>query len=82
MTTVARTQAADLEPEEIARLTGGRQKRTQIRWLEDNKWIYTLDRHGHPVVSRAYHDRRLGGDTTQKAQPNYGVFSGQKTTSA
>lgn len=72
------TTDAHLTPEELARLTGGRQKRTQIRWLEDNKWHYTTDRHGHPIVSRAYHDRRLSGAPATKAQPNYGVFSAPK----
>lgn len=71
---------AHLTPEDLARLTGGRQKRTQIRWLQDNQWQYTLDRHGHPIVSRAYHDRRLSGTAPTKAQPNYGVFSVPKPT--
>lgn len=71
---------AHLAPADLASLTGGRQKRTQIRWLEEHKWHYELDRHGHPVVSRAYHDRRMAGDVTTKPEPNYGVFSVQKTT--
>lgn len=72
--------SAHLEPEDLARLTGARQKRKQIQWLKDHQWHFELDRHGHPVVSRAYHDRRMGGDTTPPAaKPNYGVFSGPKT---
>jgi hypothetical protein len=74
------TDSAHLSPDDLRTLTGGRQKRTQIRWLKERHWHYELDRHGHPIVSRAYHDRRMAGeDATPKSKPNYGVFGDQKT---
>jgi hypothetical protein len=36
------------------------QRSVMVRWLKDHNWKYDIDRHGLPIVMRAYRDKKLG----------------------
>jgi hypothetical protein len=60
-----------LTASELADLVGCKpnQRTTMIRWLDNNGWIYAVDRSGLAKVARAYRDRKLGiseGKATSK----------------
>ena len=54
--------SAYLSASELADLIGckANQRRTIVRWLENNGWPFVIDRNGIPTVARAYHDKKLG----------------------
>lgn len=56
-----------LTPDQILEVTGYKRPADQMRWLRDHGWIFTLNAAGRPVVSRAYAERRLGGEVADGA---------------
>lgn len=51
------------------------------RYLERHKWPYEPNRRGFPQVSRAYHDARMSGRLSTKAElesmiePDFSMFA-------
>lgn len=50
-----------LTPPEIEQLTGYKVGKKQCQWLENHGWVFEVNSHGRPVVSKAYFDSRMGG---------------------
>jgi hypothetical protein len=51
-----------LTPDQVFELTGYKRSGDQMRWLRDHGWVFVLNAAGRPVISRAYAERRLGGE--------------------
>ena len=73
--------SAYLSASELADLIGckANQRRTIVRWLENNGWPFVIDRNGIPKVARAYHDKKLGiemepASTRLDSGPNLDAF--------
>ncbi|CAJ0742873.1 DUF4224 domain-containing protein [Ralstonia mannitolilytica] len=49
-----------LSREELRELVGSPQRARQIAWLAREGWPFVVNCKGRVLVSRAYHDRRLG----------------------
>ncbi|MBI3230983.1 MAG: DUF4224 domain-containing protein [Burkholderiales bacterium] len=62
-----------LSASDLADLVGCKpnQKSMMIRWLDEKKWIYHLDRHGLPKVLIAYHDKKMGLDNRNHQHEKY-----------
>lgn len=60
-----------LTNEELEILTGYPRNADRCRWLENHKWIFERAATGMPIVSRAYAEARLSGQsaTIQQKQP-------------
>lgn len=58
-----------LSPAELHILAGSPQHKRQIEWLRRYKWRYSVSLKGHPIVSRAYHDRRMIADDIGTPEP-------------
>jgi len=56
-----------LTPDQLLEITGYKRAADQVRWLQNNAWIFTLNAARRPVVSRAYAERRLGGEVADAA---------------
>ena len=50
-----------LEPKELHNLTGFKYAAKQIRWLQENGYIYEVGGDGKPKVLRSYVVTRMGG---------------------
>ncbi|RQO50648.1 DUF4224 domain-containing protein [Pseudomonas sp. KBW05] len=46
--------------EELADLTGYKQRAHQRRWLNDRNWVFVESRGGRPLVGRMYARMKLG----------------------
>ncbi|MGY1952731.1 MULTISPECIES: DUF4224 domain-containing protein [Pseudomonas] len=46
--------------EELADLTGYKQRSHQRRWLNDRNWVFVESRGGRPLVGRMYARMKLG----------------------
>ena len=49
-----------LTPDELTELTGFRQTKGHIRWLDRYRWAYALSRTEQPRVARDYFLQRMG----------------------
>lgn len=56
-----RRSGAFIAPAVLAELTGTPVRDLQVKWLQENRWPFALDRFGKPKVAQAYFDRRLVG---------------------
>lgn len=53
-------EAEILSDDELAELTGYKQRAYQRRWLDARKWIYIESRGKRPLVGRMYARMKLG----------------------
>jgi len=49
-----------MTPEELTELTGFKQTKGHVRWLERNRWRFVLTRSEQPRVARDYFLDRMG----------------------
>ncbi|WP_432785063.1 DUF4224 domain-containing protein [Oligella sp. MSHR50489EDL] len=73
-----------LTQDELSQLTGySASRRTNIiNWLDNNKWVYVINKNGAPMVLREYRDMKLGiirhEQNKQKkrhaTEPNFGAL--------
>jgi hypothetical protein len=63
--------SAMLSREELATWTGYKVPSKQIGWLKANRHTFSINAGGHPVVSRSYFERVMGGSVTAVAQHNF-----------
>lgn len=49
-----------LTPDELTELTGFKQTKGHVRWLDRNRWRYVLTRSQQPRVARDYFMDRMG----------------------
>ncbi|WP_262020411.1 DUF4224 domain-containing protein [Pseudomonas sp. Pse35] len=59
----SRTRTLETEifsDEELADLTGYKQRAHQRRWLNDRNWVFVESRGGRPLVGRMYARMKLG----------------------
>ena len=50
-----------LSSEAIARITGASRRDLQIEWLKRNRWHFSLNRGGDPIVGSLYANLKLSG---------------------
>jgi len=50
-----------LTPADLTELTGYKLGKKQCDWLRSHGWVFEVNSHGRPVVSKAYFDSRMGG---------------------
>jgi len=50
-----------LTGDELKQITGAAATRQQVLWLRENRWQFSADRHGAPIVGRLYANLKLGG---------------------
>lgn len=53
-------QAEILSDDELADLTGYKQRAHQRKWLKDRNWVFIGSRVGRPLVGRMYARMKLG----------------------
>ncbi len=53
-------QAEILSDDELAEITGYKQRAHQRKWLKDRNWIYIESRGGRPLVGRMFARMKLG----------------------
>jgi len=66
-----------MTPDELTELTGFKQTKGHIRWLDRNRWRYVLSRSQQPRVARAYFLDRMGlpqGKAGSSDQANHAAF--------
>lgn len=56
-----------LDDEDLEQLTGARQAAAQIRWLQQNKVAFTLDRQGRPKTTWGLVEKALDGGSSEDA---------------
>ncbi|HEX5684858.1 MAG TPA: DUF4224 domain-containing protein [Ideonella sp.] len=49
-----------LSPDELTELTGFKQTKGHLRWLDQYRWAYALSRNLQPRVAREYYQQRMG----------------------
>lgn len=54
-----------LTPDELTELTGFKQTKGHVRWLEKHRWRYVLTRSEQPRVARDYFMDRMGSPRSQ-----------------
>lgn len=61
---------------QLEQLTGRRQPRAQIRWLQHHGWPHEVRADGRPVVSEREVDRRLSTSSSSSArqEPNFAAL--------
>jgi hypothetical protein len=66
-----------LSKDELTELTGARQAKKQIKWLDQHAWIYTTSYTGEPRVAAAYFLSRLVTPTvaSNQAEPRWTAAS-------
>ena len=71
-----------LSADELAEIVGCRpnQRCRMAAWLRKNHWKHEIDSNGLPIVSRAYHDRKLGASEGKNQakyadEPNIKAFA-------
>lgn len=50
-----------LNVEALIRITGAVRRDLQIEWLKKNRWHFSLNRGGDPIVGRLYANLKLSG---------------------
>lgn len=50
-----------LEPEEVVKITGCKQRGDQVAWLDRNSWLFHKNKAGDPIVGRMYARLRMAG---------------------
>lgn len=50
-----------LTPDEIEKLTGSNQKRTQIKWLQEKQWEFSVTNKGGITIGRWYARLKMSG---------------------
>lgn len=50
-----------LTPVEIVKLTGSSQKRTQIKWLQERQWEFSVTNKGDLTIGRWYARLKMSG---------------------
>lgn len=63
-------QAEILSDDELADLTGYKQRAHQRKWLKDRNWVFIESRGGRPLVGRMYARTKLGMVNPAIADPN------------
>lgn len=61
-----------LSSEALTRITGATRRDLQIAWLKQNRWHFSVNRGGDPIVGRLYANLKLSGvevKTIVQAQP-------------
>jgi len=58
-----------LTRDETIDLTGFVKPSAQIRWLRENRWPFSIDGNGRPVILRTVAVDRLGGKTANTGEP-------------
>lgn len=53
-------QAEILSEDELAEITGYKQRVHQRKWLKDRNWVYIESRGGRPLVGRMFARMKLG----------------------
>ena len=53
-------QAEILSDDELAEITGYKQRAHQRKWLKDRNWVYIESRGGRPLVGRMFARMKLG----------------------
>lgn len=72
-----------LDPEELHRITGASRSREQIEWLDNNGWVYQLNRARLPIVGRLYARLKMLGvhhpasflNNTSGFQPDFSAIN-------
>ena len=65
-----------LTDEEMADLIGSPLASLQMKWLDEHRWPYILNRKGRPRVARAVFDKRMGiaaNDEAAQTEPKWSV---------
>jgi hypothetical protein len=50
-----------LTADALAKITGAARRDLQIEWLKKNRWHFTTNRSGDPIVGRLYANLKLSG---------------------
>jgi hypothetical protein len=75
------TGSALLTREELIGWTGYKLPSKQIAWLKERRHTFVVNATGHPVVSRTYFERVMGGTAIQEvAEPNLAALRLRKAT--
>jgi hypothetical protein len=75
------TTSALLTREELIGWTGYKLPSKQIAWLNERRHKYMVNATGHPVVSRSYFERCMGGERVPEvAEPNLAALRLRKVT--
>jgi hypothetical protein len=63
---------------ELRQLTGKSRHTAQIRWLQRERWRFTVNALGAPVVANAEASRKLVGGATKRTQePDWESLNGK-----
>ena len=77
----AMSASALLTRNELIGWTGYKLPSKQIAWLKEHRHKYSVNVGGHPVVSRSYFERVMGGDALPEvAEPNLAALRLRKAT--
>jgi len=72
--------ATYMTADQLKELTDKEKPSAQIRWLEQNGWVYSVSAMGRPKVLVAYADQRGGlakGASTTYSEPDFSHWGGQ-----
>lgn len=66
-----------LSPAELTDLTDTPVKTLQCRWLDQNRWTYTVSRMGNRKVLRAFAEKKLGMESARPGteEPDFSAWS-------
>ena len=66
-----------MSQDDLFDLTGFKQKRDQIKWLDSRGWIYQTNRFGKPIVAVEYYHMRQGASHAEipSTEPNWGALA-------
>jgi hypothetical protein len=67
--------AVFLTPEELEQLTGLKQAKSQIKWLQRKGYVYEISATGVPVVSVRHVEAKLTGNAGND-EPNWAALAG------
>ncbi|KAA8559852.1 hypothetical protein FX985_06235 [Pseudomonas extremaustralis] len=63
-------QAEILSDDELAEITGYKQRAHQRKWLKERNWVFIESRGGRPLVGRMFARMKLGMASPTIADPN------------
>ncbi|WGL95958.1 DUF4224 domain-containing protein [Arsenophonus nasoniae] len=73
-------QSIYLSDDELARMTGYKQKRAQIKWLEKNQLPHLVNKLGKPVVFRDLLFNKQKIIDKNEVKPDFGALTNGKET--